>query len=600
MPPWEKYKAAAPEASGPWAKYSAPVQTQEKTLLQAAFPSGSNQYDAQQIDFPMSYGALPQDVKMTVTPGQQRGVGAIGDALSLASRAAGATAGSLGMESATGGRKPFREALADPETGLMRSARQGSEGLMRESMAGLKNKDRHWSQKIGDASGLVLGGAGYGVSSAIEDLSNLIPGVGAVKGTVKAGKAIGKQAEKAAGRSIVSKYNATYLKDLAPSVSDAKTIDNAPDIIADKLRKNNLLYSPGEARFNLDKGLRDFGQQIDQTIKEATERDVVVNVRGVLDRFKATRASIMEETGKGSSSYGDLMDKAMPKIESMVERLKPNELGNVSQQKAVNFRRDLQDMVKNWGEGENKQLIQQVAKELQSSMNKDIAASHKVYGPKLAALNERFSELKEFEPLIEDAYTRGFGRSAANKNAVPISLDRHNLISKAMQKLSSPIQTLMDVRPEMATRLANKSRVDRPVEFTPGPSSLADGEVDALKAPFIQDAPAGELSPRKPTGRPALDKQPEYLPAAPKEGLQPRQVGNASPGRRPILPFTHDPSLDVSELGKVMDAAAAKDVAKYQYRSERLAKLWEKVKASKTQKEKTALMNLIRATHGAK
>jgi hypothetical protein len=49
-----------------------------------------------------------------------------------------------------------------------------------------------------------------------------------------------------------------------------------------------------------------------------------------------------------------------------------------------------------------------------------------------------------------------------------------------------------------------------------------------------------------------------------------------------------------------MAADEAKQIAANAYRSERITKIWDKVKATTDPKKKTALMNLIRATHGAK
>jgi hypothetical protein len=120
------------------------------TLASAAFPGASKERTPQQGIPVMGYGP-PREV----SPTEQRIVSGMGDALSLPTRAAGTVGGLLGYQGATGGKQGL-EALASPETGLLKPVRDASMGL-------IKNPGMMGAQGIG------LGLLGYGAASVAED-----------------------------------------------------------------------------------------------------------------------------------------------------------------------------------------------------------------------------------------------------------------------------------------------------------------------------------------------------------------------------------------------------------------------------------------------
>lgn len=171
MPPWEKYQQAAP--AGPWSKYAQPAA--EMTLTEAAFPSTKDPQPSTQI--PNAFAPPAGDPRATM------------ELLSLPTRLAGALGGALGYQGATGG-KSGKEAVADPETGLMRPAR--------EALG--KSIGNHWSgsdegkRTLGDYGAMAAAGAGYLASSVAEDPAVLLGGIAKA-----GGRAIDKLAGKATG-----------------------------------------------------------------------------------------------------------------------------------------------------------------------------------------------------------------------------------------------------------------------------------------------------------------------------------------------------------------------------------------------------------------
>lgn len=439
----------------------------------------------------------------------------------------------------------------------------------------------------------------------------LIPGakmaLKAGRGTAKAGA---KQLTKAAEKSILEKYSMAKAMKMAPTMGSgkeiqaveeaSKAIENAPSFVADKLREHDLLYNPGKANFNLQRDLKKYGEQIGATVADMKARDVSVNLQSVFNDYMAKKTKVIQESGKGVGSIADLETKVGPKIQDMITRLGENP----SIDKAVAFRQELQDMVKNWdgGTGKPPPLVQRVAKELQYQVNQAIAASDKTGGPTLAALNEKYGDLKDLQPLIEDAYKRGFGRSAVGRDVRPLPFTREGVINRGAEIVGSPIKSVMNLKPEWADALANRGRTVSGLSIPEIASTVTPEELAAIKAPFIPESQG--LPPRRPSMRRPLEGKPTYI-ERPKsvldEGLPPRKSSYTPPNqRRALSPIAPDPSLDVTELGKVMDADAAKEIAANKYQSERLRVLWDKVKEAKTQRQKTALMNLIRATHSAK
>lgn len=446
---------------------------------------------------------------------------------------------------------------------------------------------------------------------AAQDMLAPLPPVGlALKGAAKGAGQVAKASEKigvsAAERAILEHYNPTLMKELAPDISGSATIADAPAIVAQKLREHDLLYAPGKANFNLKRDLKQTGEKIGSVIQEAKQKDVAINVQKVVDDFMASKQKALSETGEGAASFADLQKEIAPRIQAMVDQLKPNELGEVPIDKAVNFRRSLQDMVKNWGEQGGKPIIQGAAKDLQSSLNQAIEASDPRLGPKLAGLNNKFSDLKDLQPLIEDAYTRGFGKSAGGKVAqsglakaldAVIGENGKPLVKSALRAAASPVKTVLGIKPEWAEALANRNSFPYPDMYASEPLSNVPANITAPPPP---DAAPG-LPPRQPiTARRPLNPPPASpVPAPAPQGLHPRQSSYSYPARRPLSPIAEDPSLSVEQLGKVLDADAAKEIASTQYQSDRLKVLWKKVQEAQTPKQKSALMNLIRAVHNS-
>lgn len=516
------------------------------------------------------------------------------DALSLPSRALAAT---RGMD------------MSDPSAYLLRpEAEQLSRNVEAQNAAnpwkgGQPNSFADFGRNASDVP------FGMAMQVASDPLSYVAPAGMAAK---QIGKYGAKKLTAAAEKSILEKYSMAQARKLAPTigtgreiqlVEDAqKAIPEASKIMAEKLREYDLLYNPGKANFNLNRDLRTYGKQIGETVQEMKARDVSVNLNKVLADYAAERLNAVKATGKGVGSIEDFQSKVIPKLQAMVDNLGHDGAGNVPIDKAVAFRQELQDMVKNWGQEAGGPLVQRVAKELQYRANQAIKASDKVGGPKLAELNEKFADLKGIQPLIEDAYSRGFGRSAVGRDTRPLPFTREGIVNRLYETAGSPAKALMNARPSMADKWANRGRQvaqDAPQQIPA--STVTPEDVAALKAPFLPSQGEG-LAPRRPMQRrPLVDAPPTYTKvrndAAPE--LPPRRPTQQAPGtRRPL--GAANPELDVSELAKVIDADAAKSGAKYQYRLERIKSLWAKVKTAKTEKEKTALMNLIRATQNAK
>lgn len=484
---------------------------------------------------------------------------------------------------------------------LKSHARAGAYGLKPEDAAKFED-GKMYPLTVSNASSARAAGM-------LQDMITPIPGAGlALKGITKTAQVGEKAAMSAAERAILENYNPTLMKELAPAVSGSETIADAPAIVAQKMREHDLLYNPGKANFNLQRDLKKTGEQIGSVVGEAKQKDIAVNVQKVVDGFAARTQKALEETGQGAASAADLQKEIMPRIQAMIDNLRPNEVGEVPIDKAVNLRRSLQELVKNWGDQAGKPIIQGAAKELQGDLNKAIELSDPKYGPKLAGLNNKFSDLKDLEPLIQDAYTRGFGKSAGGKVAhsgVAKALDAvigengKPLLKSALRAGASPLKTVLGVKPKWAEALANKGRFQYPDMYASEPltpvadilkreaAPVAGGENAVPELPMRPNT----ASQRRPLNPPAAAKEP------PKTGLQPRQSSYSYPQRRPLAPIAEDPSLSVEQLGKVLDADAAKEIASTQYQADRLKVLWKKVQEAKTPKQRSALMNLIRGVH---
>lgn len=417
------------------------------------------------------------------------------------------------------------------------------------------------------------------------------------------GKAIQVTADAAkmgATKAILSHYSPTRLAQYAQRLGTFGDEKDAIQAVAEKLKENDLLYTPGKANFNLQKTKADIGGQIGKTVQEATAKDIVVNPQKVLDQYAAFKNQILDQSGKGIETAQDFAKEVLPEIQGMIDGLKPNELGQVPINKGVSFRQGLQGMVKKWEGSKNAPLIQQVAKDLQASMNQEILNSDRILGPKLAGLNQKFSDLSNAETLINPGYKKALGNAVSGKSGG--LLDKvATIVRHPIDAAADPMQTLMKLNPRKAEAIANAGNNPVGVQYPAVAPGVTPEDVGALKAPFVQNQSPdlGGLPARQPVNaRRALDPQPTYVPqpndAVP--GLPARQ-STLQMQRRPISPIAPDPSLSVEELGKVMAADDAKQIASTQYQSDRLKALWKGVQLAKTPQQRSALMNLIRSVH---
>lgn len=161
------------------------------TLASAAFPGASKQYAPQQAAMPWTFD-MGTGQPLTRERGQteQRIVAGMGDALSLPTRAAGTVGGLLGYDGATGGKQGY-EALAAPETGLLKPVRDWSGGLVSSGWSGGEDGRRG----LLDYGKVAAGAVPYLIASAVED-PTVILGAGATLAP-KAGKLARKVAGKA-------------------------------------------------------------------------------------------------------------------------------------------------------------------------------------------------------------------------------------------------------------------------------------------------------------------------------------------------------------------------------------------------------------------
>jgi hypothetical protein len=149
---------------------------------------------------PLNYEEREVPVSGTEQVGRTLAKGTF-DALGAPTRVAGAAAGSMGYDGATGGDKPFLEAMADPETGLARPIREGAADMVAEGLAGGEDGQRG----AGDYGKAAAGALGYVAGSVVEDPAALAFPVSSLGKTAAkvAGKGFRKvaaQADKLAGR----------------------------------------------------------------------------------------------------------------------------------------------------------------------------------------------------------------------------------------------------------------------------------------------------------------------------------------------------------------------------------------------------------------
>lgn len=346
------------------------------------------------------------------------------------------------------------------------------------------------------------------------------------KDAVAAGKSrVAASLQPAAEKAILGNYRKQLRAEFLPDNPTEGTLKNFPRELSKTLKENDLLRPPEQAMINLNSGKERIGKAIESTIKKATNEDVSVNVQDVINNFANDTRSLLKRTGKGAGEIKGLEEKIIPQIQDIVNNLGPDELGNIPLDKGVEFRRGLQAMVKNW-DGENRNIAQVVAKRLSSDMNKKIAASHKIHGPRLAKLNEKYSSLMDAEPMVEEAYRRAGGlESGPMINDRGLPLTKEGIVNQAARSIGSPREALMRMMPKTAEKIANDaylpagSKSALP-EYTPPTPTVSADELSALG---LDVGPKPKtLPPRTPQGRPALDKAPTYIPGQAKEGLPPR------------------------------------------------------------------------------
>jgi hypothetical protein len=421
-----------------------------------------------------------------------------------------------------------------------------------------EGKDFSLPQAIGEtamntAGGYVLGKAG---KAAYETVAPVVSRL--------ASKAVTGALEKPAIQSLLGKlgYDINLAPKSIPGLAGEGMEANAPALIGGKLKEYDLLHPPEKANVNLQQGLQKYERAIGKVIENGDQAGATINTQAVLHNFADARTRLLAETGKGSTSYDALVNSALPKIQKAVDNL--GDPTKVSFQKAVNFRRDLQDMVNNWGEGPDKNLIQGVAKELQSNMNDAIEASHPVYGPQLAKLNGKYSDLKAFEPMITTAAQKSLNQAATGTGGIEIPHTKYGIVGKM---LNSPRVAAMDMAPKLADKIANlgtkepaadalitdmQSRFAFPqnryaAPIGPDKAPLKFGAPSAPRPADPLDAMAGPPNTSQ-SGTPGLEGMmpPEAIAARAQAEQETRDalVRQARPSRY-ALPRQEDPNLQI-------------------------------------------------------
>ncbi len=371
------------------------------------------------------------------------------------------------------------------------------------------------------------------VAGSIQDaISPTLP-VGRLAGLgSKTGKVSADVLKKGATKAILSNYSPKQLSEYAQKLGVFGQETDAVTAVAEKLKENDLLYAPGKANLNLKRAKHDIGTQINKTVADAKNADIMVNPQGVINRYSELKATALDATGEGVGDFRDLQNNVFPELQAMIDDLKPNELGQVSIDKGVNFRRALQGLVKKWTNTPNGPVVQKVAKDMQASMNEEILKSDKVFGPKLAALNHKFSELSDAGDLIEGAYDKSLGNTLAGKEGTILKRVAE-LVKHPIDASSAPIHALMKLNPKLAEKLANLGNIPVGVQESGKQtmSTITHEELEALKAQFVKGGKAGDLDPRSAGGRFNLDPQHEFVK---REGLETPEINPRSPGRAPL------------------------------------------------------------------
>lgn len=324
-----------PQQAAPKGKYSAlfeePAAKPSLSLSQAAFPGASKEYAPQRSAMPWTFDmSTGQPLFRDRGQTEQRAVAGVGDLLSLPTRAAGAVAGSAGYTGATGG-LPFREALASPETGLMRPARQALGNRMGDQMAYLKDPNNSMMGKVGAGLGLGIDALGYMGASVLEDPAVIAGG-------------LAKVAPKTLGRGVraVGTPIREVAADLAPKVRGrAERIQqtvlrprqgdwNAGFELAD-VEKHGVQGTVDEVIAKSQAKIDAAAKELKQKIQTGADGGARVDLYGALD---AAKAKLKQE---GSADLVSKLDPIFKEFKSWAKAAG----GNVDLLKAQEFKQTM-------------------------------------------------------------------------------------------------------------------------------------------------------------------------------------------------------------------------------------------------------------------
>lgn len=383
------------------------------------------------------------------------------------------------------------------------------------------------------AGGYVLGKAMPIVADAIKG------GLSRMGGAIP--DAIAPAFERAGVKSILTKlgYDPKLVPNSEPAVLGEGVVANTPMAIAQRMKSVDLLHQPEQAKLNLEAGKEKFGKLIGAVVQKATDADVRVPIVDAVNDFANATAQALKEHGVGSTTYNSLMANVMPNIKSAVSNLNPDAAGTVPFEKAVEFKRSLQDLVRSWGQEKDLSTLADAAKSIQGRVGDVIDASHPVYGPLLTKLNKPYSALMDFEPMINKAFDAA-QKTATQTAAAPgggpgpyLPHSQRGVILEGLKRIVSPRETITDMLPGFADRAANSGSA-KPFDISTPSAPIDPADLAAINQPW---QPSGGLQPRAASGRPALDKPPAYAPGP----AVPRAFGPATPTQTP----TADPMADL-------------------------------------------------------
>lgn len=226
----------------------------------------------------------------------------VGPGLDMLANATGAknVLDAVAIKSATGGKDGLLEGMADPETGLLRTARTGLAEVMADQLKDLSDEDRTYWQKVGDAAIAELAAAGYLTASTLEDPAFLV-GVAAQIGkkALTAGSKMGAFAKGVKGKvAEKTKLDPGALEraaknpgavEAAAGTEEALTYGLADDVT--KIRKLNADDFEAEKYKELAKYEQDAADIVADYEKRAAKQEAGYNA-DVLSREKANAEAV--------------------------------------------------------------------------------------------------------------------------------------------------------------------------------------------------------------------------------------------------------------------------------------------------------------------